>query len=149
MNMKKNKKPFLFVGILVLVIGFGVINYQTISSPVGNQSQPELIQQRGNYLSVDEANQYRNAGAFMLDVRTPAEWLEVHIPGATLIPLNELGVRMNELPADGIIVIYCRTGNRSSQALDILLKAGYSDIFSMDGGIQDWIAAGYEIEAGE
>ena len=147
--MKKNKKPFLFVGMLVLVIGFGVFNYQTISSPVGNQSQSELIQQRGNYLSVDEANQYRNAGAFMLDVRTPAEWLEVHIPGATLIPLDELGFRMNELPADEKIVIYCLTGNRISQALDILLNAGYSDIFSMDGGIQDWIAAGYEIEAGE
>jgi len=85
----------------------------------------------------------------MLDVRTPAEWLESHIPGATLISLDELGVRINELPADEIIVIYCRTGNRSSQALDILLKAGYSDIFSMEGGIQDWIAVGYEIEAGE
>ena len=131
---------------LVLVIGFGVINYQTISSPVGNQSQSELIQQRGNYLSVDEANQYRNAGAFMLDVRTPAEWLEIHIPGATLIPLDELGARMNELPANEIIVIYCRTGNRSSQALDILLKAGYSDVFSIENGIQDWITAGYDVE---
>jgi rhodanese-related sulfurtransferase len=144
--MKKNKKPFLLVGILVLAIGFGVINYQTIIPPIGNQSQPELIQQRGNYLSVDEANQYRNAGAFMLDVRTPAEWLEVHIPEATLIPLDELGVRMNELPADEIIVIYCRSGNRSGQALDILLKAGYSDVFSMEGGIQDWIKAGYDVE---
>jgi len=85
----------------------------------------------------------------MLDVRTTAEWLEIHIPGATLIPLDELRARMNELPADEIIVIYCRTGNRSSQALDSLLKAGHSDIFSMEGGIQDWIAAGYDIEAGE
>ena len=85
----------------------------------------------------------------MLDVRTPAEWLEAHIPGATLIPLDELGVRMNELPADEIIVIYCRSGNRSGQALDLLLKAGYSDIFSMEGGIQDWITAGYEVEEGE
>lgn len=82
----------------------------------------------------------------MLDVRTPAEWLEIHIPGATLIPLDELGARMNELPADEIIVIYCRTGNRSSQALDILLKAGYSDVFSIENGIQDWITAGYDVE---
>jgi rhodanese-related sulfurtransferase len=144
--MKKSKKPFLLVSILVLAIGFGVINYQTIIPSIGNQSQPELIQQRGNYLSVDEANQYRNAGAFMLDVRTQAEWSEVHIPGATLIPLDELGVRMDELPADEIIVIYCRSGNRSGQALDILLKAGYSDVFSMEGGIQDWITAGYDVE---
>lgn len=82
----------------------------------------------------------------MLDVRTQAEWSEVHIPGATLIPLDELGVRMDELPADEIIVIYCRSGNRSGQALDILLKAGYSDVFSMEGGIQDWITAGYDVE---
>ena len=144
--MKKNKKLILLVGIAVLVIGFGVITYQPISPTVGTQSQPELIQQNGNTLSAIEANQYRNGGAFMLDVRTPAEWLEVHIPGATLIPLDELGVRMSELPADEIIVIYCRSGNRSSQALDILLKAGYSDVFSMESGIQDWITAGYEVE---
>ena len=144
--MKKNKKLILLVGIVVLVIGFGVITYQIISPPVGTQSQPELIQQNGNTLSAIEANQYRNAGAFILDVRTPAEWLEVHIPGATLIPLDVLGVRISELPADEIIVIYCRSGNRSSQALDILLKAGYSDVFSIENGIQDWITAGYDVE---
>ncbi len=144
--MKKNKKLILLVGIVVLVIGFGVITYQAISSPVGTQSQPELIQQNGSTLSTFDANQYRNAGAFMLDVRTPAEWLEVHIPGATLIPLDELVVRMSELPADEIIVIYCRSGNRSSQALDILLKAGYSKVFSIENGIQDWITAGYDVE---
>lgn len=147
--MKQYKKSLLLVGLLVLMVGLGLIYIQTLSPPIGNQSQPEIIQQRGNYLSVVEANQYRNAGAFMLDVRTPAEWLEAHIPGATLIPLDELGVRMNELPADEIIVIYCRSGNRSGQALDLLLKAGYSDIFSMEGGIQDWITAGYEVEEGE
>jgi rhodanese-related sulfurtransferase len=144
--MKKNKKPILLVGIVVLVLGFGVITYQTISPPIGTQSQPELIQQNGNTLSAIEANQYRNAGAFMLDVRTPAEWMEVHIPGATLIPLDELGVRMSELPTDEIIVIYCRSGNRSSQALDILLKAGYSNVFSIESGIQNWITAGYDVE---
>lgn len=85
----------------------------------------------------------------VLDVRSPEEWAQDgHIEGATLIPLPELKARAaDELPRDAEIVVYCRTGNRSAQAVAYLASAGYTSVSDM-GGIQDWIAAGYEVVYG-
>lgn len=85
----------------------------------------------------------------LLDVRTPQEWEEDgHIEGATLIPLQELEARAgSELPQDAEIVVYCRTGNRSAQAAEYLVSAGYADVSNM-GGIRDWVAAGEDVVYG-
>ncbi len=90
-----------------------------------------------------------NENLIVLDVRSPEEWAQDgHIEGATLIPLPELKARAaNELPRDAEIVVYCRTGNRSAQAVAYLASAGYTSVSDM-GGIQDWIAAGYEVVYG-
>lgn len=81
-------------------------------------------------------------GAFVLDVREPDEWAAGHIDGATLIPLGELESRTAEVPMDQEVVVVCRSGNRSAQGRDILLDAGYGNVTSMAGGMNDWIAAG-------
>jgi phage shock protein E len=93
-----------------------------------------------------QAFQLREEGVYLLDVRTVEEWNQNHIPGATLIPLDELPNRISELPDDQEILIYCRSGNRSRQALQFLLNAGYNDLYSLQGGIKDWIDAGYPVE---
>jgi phage shock protein E len=81
----------------------------------------------------------------LLDVRTPEEWDQGHIEGATLISLQELEARAaSELPKDAEIVVYCRSGNRSAQAAEYLAGAGYTHIGDM-GGIQDWVAAGLPV----
>ncbi|HSN95498.1 MAG TPA: rhodanese-like domain-containing protein, partial [Anaerolineaceae bacterium] len=51
--------------------------------------------------------------------------------------------RLVEVPKDTKIVVVCRSGNRSAQGRDILLKAGYENVTSMAGGMNDWVAAGY------
>lgn len=99
-------------------------------------------------VSIDEAAALRDEGAFVLDVRQPEEWLEVHIPDATLIPLGELAARTAEVPKDQEILVYCRSGNRSREGRDILEAAGFENVTSMSGGIKDWAAAGYETESG-
>ncbi len=99
-------------------------------------------------VSVDEAATLRDDGAFVLDVRQPEEWLEIHIPDATLIPLGELAARTAEVPTDQEILVYCRSGNRSQEGRDILKAAGFENVTSMAGGIKDWAAAGYETESG-
>ncbi|NMC54257.1 MAG: rhodanese-like domain-containing protein [Chloroflexi bacterium] len=100
-------------------------------------------------VSVAQAADLREQGVLMLDVREPDEWREVHIPGATLIPLGELAGRVDELPKDQPIVVVCRSGNRSAVGRDILLEAGFEQVTSMAGGMNDWKAAGYETASGD
>lgn len=84
------------------------------------------------------------AGYVILDVRTQAEYDEGHIPGAILIPNTEIKERAEEkLPdKDQLILVYCRSGNRSKKAAAILVELGYTNIKEF-GGIIDWP---YEVE---
>ena len=72
-------------------------------------------------------------GALVVDVREQVEWDAGHISGAVLIPLGELGGRVDELPRDRRMVIVCRTGSRSGYAADALHGAGY-DVANLRGG---------------
>lgn len=97
-------------------------------------------------VSVAEAAKKRDAGAFILDVRTVEEWNDYHVPGSTLIPLAELGSRIGEVPKDQEVVVVCRSGNRSATGRDLLLKAGYPQVTSLAGGLQTWRNAGKPVE---
>lgn len=99
-------------------------------------------------VNVDEAYELREQGAFMLDVREVSEWNEGHMPGATLIPLGELPNRLNEVPQDQPIVVVCRSGNRSQTGRDTLLRAGFSAVTSMAGGMNDWKGKGFPVVTG-
>jgi len=78
-------------------------------------------------------------GYLILDVRTPEEFSERHIPGAINIPNETIGTE--EIPAlpdkDQMILVYCRSGNRSKQASEKLVHLGYTNIVEF-GGINDW-----------
>jgi rhodanese-related sulfurtransferase len=99
-------------------------------------------------VSLNEAVNLRNAGAFILDVRQPEEWNEYHVPGSTLIPLGELDKHVKELPHDKPIVVVCRSGNRSATGRDILIKAGLTQVTSLAGGLTQWKAAGHPTVTG-
>ena len=75
----------------------------------------------------------------ILDVRTPEEYKSKHIPGAINIPNETIGTEeVPELPdKEQLIMIYCRSGNRSKQAADKLAAQGYTNIVEF-GGINDW-----------
>lgn len=74
---------------------------------------------------------------FVLDVRTPAEFNQGHIPQATLIPLSELGQRLHEVPKDRHVVAVCRSGARSLTASKHLIQAGYK-VSNLQGGMMRW-----------
>lgn len=79
--------------------------------------------------------------AWLLDVREPDEWAAGHVPGATHIPLGQLGARTGELPEDQAIYVICRSGNRSGRAAQALSRAGWHAL-NVGGGMQDWAEAG-------
>ena len=79
------------------------------------------------------------AGYIILDVRTPEEFAEKHIPGAINVANETIGTdEIPELPdKDQLILVYCRSGNRSKQASEKLVALGYTNIVEF-GGINDW-----------
>jgi rhodanese-related sulfurtransferase len=76
------------------------------------------------------------AGAVVVDVRTPEEFRGGAYPGATNIPVQELGQRLGELPRDRPVVLYCRSGQRSAAAAQLLRQAGFTDVVNA-GGLGD------------
>ena len=99
-------------------------------------------------LTPKRVEELRAAGEIVIiDVREADEYAMGRIPGATLIPLGELANRADEVPTDKPVVMVCRSGNRSAQAVQILRKAGFTNIHGMSGGMNAWIAEGYIPEA--
>jgi rhodanese-related sulfurtransferase len=95
-------------------------------------------------VSVKEAKEMIDSGeVFLLDVRTVDEFETEHIEGAVNINVNELSSRLDEVPRDETILVYCRSGARSVTASNILIDAGYADVYNMLGGINEWKAEGY------
>ena len=78
---------------------------------------------------------------FLVDVREPNEYEIVSIPGATLIPKGEFlnGSALEKLPAGQAIVLHCKSGARSAEALAIVKNAGFSDAVHVGGGVLSWI----------
>ncbi|NUN11664.1 rhodanese-like domain-containing protein [Candidatus Micrarchaeota archaeon] len=81
---------------------------------------------------------------FVLDVRTPSETALYSLDGSHLLPLNELFVRLSELPKDKEILVVCRSGNRSGFAAGLLKEKGYR-AFNLDGGLRDLVFELFEL----
>jgi len=83
----------------------------------------------------------------LIDVRTPQEHYEAHIPGSILMPLDTLkGV--DKLPTGAKHIIYCRSGKRSLTAIDILSAKGFKNLVDLKGGINAWTAIGGPVVSG-
>jgi rhodanese-related sulfurtransferase len=82
------------------------------------------------------------ADAYLLDVREPDEWEAGHAPDAHHLPMMDIPVRMAEVPADGDVVVVCRSGNRSAQVVSYLIGHGWDNVRNLDGGMQSWTAVG-------
>lgn len=77
----------------------------------------------------------------LVDVRSPGEYRQGHIPGAINLDLQQLDRRLDEIPRDRPVVLYCRSGQRSSVAAGKLAQAGYEQVYDL-GGVIAWRAQG-------
>ena len=124
--MRKIKRVLPFVLLLMLMSSCG--------TPRGSANSYRQI-------SMDEAvKMMKNEKNYIiLDVRRPDEYAEGHIPGAINVPNEEIGTaNISELPDKSqLILVYCRSGRRSKEASEKLVKLGYTNIVEF-GGIQDY-----------
>jgi rhodanese-related sulfurtransferase len=96
-------------------------------------------------MNVSEFSQkIKEAGVVTLDVRTPAEFAEGHIEGARLIDFQSgnFDTGIAALDKDAIYAIYCRSGNRSGQAVKTMQDSGFLNLYNLEGGVIDWANQG-------
>ncbi len=136
-NAKIKWKNYVAAFMLVLVAFFAM------ACASGEKSSESSDGNEGSYKQItqDEAKEMmeKDDGHVIVDVRTIDEYKSGHIPEAINIPNEGIGSEQpDELPdLEQIILIYCRSGNRSKQASEKLAKIGYTNIYEF-GGINDW-----------
>jgi thioredoxin len=98
--------------------------------------------------AAEAKNLIETSQPLILDVRTPNEYYSGHIAGATLIPLQQLSQRLSEIQKykDREILIYCRSGNRSTVASEILIENGFKKIYNLRTGIKGWMKEGFKTQ---
>ena len=119
------KKIIPFLMALLLLSGCGAQSEESTYRQVNAEEAATMMEEESSYI--------------ILDVRTAQEYSEKHIPGAINIPNETIGTEdIPELPdKEQLILVYCRSGNRSKQASEKLVKLGYTNIVEF-GGINDW-----------
>ncbi len=98
-------------------------------------------------VSTDELASALDSGAYVLDVRRDDEYAEKHVPGVVLIPLDQLGARVAEVPTDCPVWVICAAGARSMNAATALRGVGV-DAVSVAGGTNKWVEEGRPFETG-
>jgi phage shock protein E len=83
------------------------------------------------------ARQLLRSGGGLIDVRTPEEYAQGHLPGAVNIPVDQLTMRLDKIPKDRPIILYCQSGKRSASALRILSSHGFRAVYDL-GAMSHW-----------
>lgn len=123
----------------MILVAFMVLALAGCMYQNGGESLEQM--KKYNQISMNEAIAImeKEEDYIILDVRTPEEFAEKHIPNAINIPNETIGTDpISELPEeDQLILVYCRSGNRSKQASEKLAELGYTKVYEF-GGINDW-----------
>lgn len=128
------KKIIPFLMALLLLAGCGAQSEESTYRQINAEEAATMMEEESSYI--------------ILDVRTAQEYSEKHIPGAINIPNETINTEdIPEMPdKEQLILVYCRSGNRSKQAAEKLVKLGYTNIVEF-GGINDWMGGTVSGEA--
>jgi len=121
------KKVFALISSLLLLVGCS-------TSTAGATNMNVL----------DFSNKITESGVVILDVRTPGEFAEGYIEGARMIDFQggSFETEIESLDKNATYAVYCRSGNRSGQAVKIMQDAGFLNLFNLEGGVIDWANQG-------
>ncbi len=117
-----------------------LIDYDAFCGAVSEEAQEAAS---GSTITATELKSMIDNGddIFLVDVREPNEYEIVSIPGATLIPKDQFltGAALERLPQDKRIVLHCKSGARSAEALAVVKNAGFADAVHVGGGVLAWV----------
>jgi rhodanese-related sulfurtransferase len=110
-------------------------------------AQPQNVSQQLGYQIISVSDAHAMIQSFsnlmVVDVRTSGEFAQGHLQGAINIPLSDLPAQISGLDRNRPILVYCQTGHKSAQAAPILVNAGFTEVYDMDGELNAWISSGY------
>ena len=140
---QSSNRTIIIVALTVLaLIAGGAAWISTANS--ASTTAPVLASQR--ITPLEYQNEFGDGSPHLLiDVRTPEEFASGHIQYAVNISVETLQARLDEVPGGTPVVVYCRSGNRSATAAQILVEGGYQPVYDL-GGIKDWVAQGLPIQ---
>lgn len=140
---QSSNRTIIIVALTVLaLIAGGAAWISTANS--ASITTPVLASQR--ITPLEYQNEFGDGSPHLLiDVRTPEEFASGHIQNAINISVETLQARLDEVPGGTPVVVYCRSGNRSATAAQILVEGGYQPVYDL-GGIKDWVAQGLPIQ---
>lgn len=121
------KKVFALISSLLLLVG--------CSSSTAGATNMDVL---------EFSKKITESGVVILDVRTPGEFAEGYIEGAQMIDFQggSFETEIASLDKDVTYAVYCRSGNRSGQAIKIMQDAGFGNLFNLEGGVIDWANQG-------
>ena len=93
----------------------------------------------------DHLSNFNPEKELIVDVRTFEEYASGHLPGAVHRPLSDILTHTEEFKEYDTVYVHCKTGGRSSQACE-MLEGTLRNVVNVDGGVEAWVAAGYELE---
>ena len=128
---------FLLMAIILAIGGCAEsVEITQIFKDVTAQEASELIQQNEG-----------NPDFQIIDVRTPEEFNDGHIENAILIDFysEDFKDEIAQLDREKTYFVYCRSGNRSGQAIDILSELGFQEVYHLSAGIREWVEKGFPI----
>jgi sulfur-carrier protein adenylyltransferase/sulfurtransferase len=122
----------------------GLIDYETFCGAISDEAADAAADATISVVQLEHMLKEREEGArdfVLVDVREPNEYEINKIPGSVLIPKGEFlnGSALEQLPSDKQIVLHCKTGVRSAEALAIVKGAGYADAVHVGGGVVAWV----------
>jgi len=138
--VSRHRLVAVLLGMSVVVLSAcGSSETAEVSAPLGQAEGVRVVsvEQAASLLELAPA-------PTIVDVRTPQEFAQGHLEGAVLVDFNapDFRDRIAEFPRDGHYVIYCRSGNRSAGARQVMTDLGFTDVADIEGGVVAWAEQG-------
>ena len=121
----------------LLALAGACVAFAAIASESTTDVTPDDLQAR---------QQQAHEDLYVLDVRTPEEFVAGHVPGAVNIPVDQVAARLDEVPKDKDVVLYCKSGRRAGIASEVLANHGYTRLQHLEGDIVGWVDQGHPVE---
>lgn len=142
--MKKTINLFLLSITFLSVFGLSQFNAQDVEGY--EKMTEELLSQTINLMTIDSLNMLDMDNVYLLDTREEGEYNVSHIPGSRYVGYNWFKMKtVRDIPKDALVITYCSVGYRSEKMGERLERAGFTNVYNLQGGIFSWANNGGEL----